>query len=192
MIKCRIAIFASGNGTNAYKLINYFHNHPTVEIVMLLCNKSNAPVLSKVKDPIHKIICTNQALIERGYLTSVCSTYAIDMIVLAGFLRKLPEELIQMYTHKIINIHPSLLPKYGGEGMYGLHVHQAVVDGNERETGTSIHYVSEEFDTGKIIAQFYTEVLETDTAELIMQKVLLLEHYYYPLVIENLVYSRNE
>ena len=76
--------------------------------------------------------------------------------------------------------------------MYGLHVHQAVVDGNERETGTSIHYVSEEFDTGKIIAQFYTEVLETDTAELIMQKVLLLEHYYYPLVIENLVYSRNE
>ena len=181
----KLALFASGTGSNAETIIKYFEHKTIVEIVFVLSNKAQAPIVAKAQSlGVKVIVCTNQEIEDQGFLVNLCKTYEIDYIILAGFLRKIPDELIAAFPEKIINIHPSLLPKYGGSGMYGVHVHQAVKDGNEKETGISIHYVSEEFDTGRIIAQFVVLIISEDTVESIQEKVHQLEHQHFAPTIE--------
>lgn len=183
-----IAIFASGGGSNANAICRYFDNHPSIKIVIVVSNRMHAGVhevaqmhnipsitfkIDDWKNPIH--------IIE--YLNMI----QVDFIILAGFLIKIPTEIIECFPERIINIHPSLLPKYGGRGMYGHHVHQAVFDNKEQESGITIHVVNEQYDKGKIIFQTSREITSLKNPEEIAQKILQLEHHYYPLVIENYV-----
>ncbi len=188
MKKFQLALFASGNGSNALNLIAHFRNHERIEIAFLLCNCSDAPVVSKSKEQgISTIVCTNTEAAEATYLRNLCESYSINFIVLAGYLRLIPADFVSSFPNKIVNIHPSLLPKYGGKGLYGNHVHQAVLDAKEKESGISIHFVNEHFDEGALIAQFYCKVDLTDTLDSLRTKIQLLELYYYPLVIEKVL-----
>jgi phosphoribosylglycinamide formyltransferase-1 len=176
----KIAIFASGTGTNAEFIIRYFANYPSVEVVFVLSNKEQAPIVSKANSfGVSVIVCSNKDVEDATFLVHLCDSKEIDYIILAGFLRKIPDTLVAAYPEKIINIHPSLLPKYGGAGMYGRNVHAAVYAEKEKETGISIHYVSEEFDSGRIIAQYSVAITDTDTVESIQEKVHQLEHQHF-------------
>lgn len=181
----KIALFASGTGSNAETIIRFFEQHPTIEVVFVLSNKEQAPIVEKAKSlGVQVVICSNNDVEDASYLVNLCKNQAIDYIILAGFLRKIPDSLIAAYPEKIINIHPSLLPKYGGAGMYGKFVHEAVLKAQEKETGITIHFVSEEFDSGRIIAQFSVPVLMNDTIETIQKKVHQLEHQHFAPMIE--------
>ncbi len=181
----KIALFASGTGSNAETIIRFFEYHLAIEIVFVLSNNEQAPIVEKAKSlGVPLVICTNHQVENSTYLVELCKSYAIDYIILAGFLRKIPDSLIVTYPEKIINIHPSLLPKFGGKGMYGKFVHEAVLAAQEKETGISIHYVSEEFDAGRIIAQFAIPVLKHDTVVTIQKKVHQLEHQHFAPTIE--------
>lgn len=175
-----LAIFASGNGTNALNIIEYFKDHNNINICVVICNKIDAPIVSKSPIPVE--ICMNGD-IESDYLGDMCDKWSIDGIILAGFLRKIPKYLIERYDNKILNIHPSLLPKYGG--MYGRKIHESVSINGDDITGITIHYVNEEYDKGVIIAQYET-TLEEKTIEEIEYKIHQLEMKYYPIVIENI------
>lgn len=186
MKKSRLAIFASGNGSNAETIIKYFQDHKTVEVGVLLCNNSNALVIERAKK--FKIPVRIFDRIQFQQIDSVISwskENEITHIVLAGFLLLIPEKLINVFPDRIVNIHPSLLPKFGGKGMYGMKVHEAVAAGSEQETGITIHLVNAHYDEGKILAQAKCPVLPTDDAKVIAGKVTKLEHEYYPKVIEN-------
>ncbi len=181
----RIAIFASGAGTNAEKIIVHLQQHSFIQVAVVVCNKPEAGVLSIAAS--HQI---PTLLIEKehffrgdGYLPEL-SNYGVDFIVLAGFLWKIPEALIAAYPNKIINIHPALLPKYGGKGMYGMRVHEAVIAAGEKESGITIHYVNEHFDEGEPIFQARCPIEPTDTPESLAQKVHALEHRHFPEVVE--------
>lgn len=180
-----LALFASGTGSNALSIIQHFEGNPKVNVAFILCNKTTAPIVERAKS-LHQrvILCTNAEVEQPHFLVNLCKENEIDLIILAGFLRKIPTNLILAYPEKIINIHPSLLPKFGGAGMYGAHVHQAVKDANEKETGISIHYVSEEFDTGRIIAQFSVLLNSQDTIVTIQEKVQKLEQIHFARIIE--------
>jgi phosphoribosylglycinamide formyltransferase-1 len=187
----KIALFASGTGSNAEKIIQYFAQSTLVEVVFVLSNKDNAPIVSSAKAMgVFVIVCTNTEIEDPSFLVNLCNDYDIKYIILAGFLRKIPDTLIATFPEKIINIHPSLLPKYGGAGMYGTYVHQAVRDAKESETGITIHYVSEEFDSGRIIAQYKVALIEKDTVEIIQAKVHQLEHLYFAPTIEKELLNR--
>ena len=176
----KIALFASGAGSNAEKIIQYFAQSTLVEVVFVLSNKENAPIVSSAKAlGVSVILCTNTEIEDPSFLVRLCKEQDIKYIILAGFLRKIPDTLIATFPEKIINIHPSLLPKYGGAGMYGRYVHAAVYAAKEKETGISIHYVSEEFDSGRIIAQYSVAITDTDTVESIQEKVHQLEHQHF-------------
>lgn len=181
----KIAIFASGTGSNAETIIRFFEHHDLVQVVFVLSNKAKAPIVEKAKSlGVSVVTCSNHQVEDSTYLVGICQNDAIDYIILAGFLRKIPDALIAAYPEKIINIHPSLLPKFGGAGMYGKFVHEAVLAANEKQTGISIHYVSEEFDSGRIIAQFSVPLLTDDTVETIQEKVHQLEHQHFAPTIE--------
>jgi phosphoribosylglycinamide formyltransferase-1 len=185
MNKLAIAIFASGTGSNAVNLINYFKNHATVEVKVVMCNKSDAVVLEKAKNlGVEAVFMNNSIFEDATLLNEELQKRGIDWIILAGFLRKIPAQLIAVFQDRIINIHPSLLPKYGGKGMYGMHVHQAVVAAGEKKSGISIHLVNEEFDKGRILAQFETALDSNDTAETVAAKIHELEQRYFPQVVE--------
>lgn len=183
-----ISIWASGSGTNAENIILKFKNHPFIRIKMIVTNNPSAGVIQraeKLKKTIH--IIPKSVLYEKVHrVIELLKEEEIDLIVLAGFLLKVPKEIIQEYPNKIINIHPALLPKYGGKGFYGNHVHAAVLQNKEKETGITIHYVNEEYDEGQIIMQSKCPVLETDTEETLAQKVHQLEYEFYPKVIEQI------
>jgi phosphoribosylglycinamide formyltransferase-1 len=184
-MKFRLAIFASGTGSNAARLIDYFTGHPNFEVSFVLTNKPQAPVVNKtVQRGIKLISCTNQEIDQSDYLVHLCKNEKVDYIVLAGFLRKIPADFIRYFDKHIINLHPSLLPKFGGSGMFGLNVHIAVKEAGETESGITIHYVSEHFDEGQRIAQFFTPIYSTDTIEQIQVKIQQLEQIYFPIVIE--------
>jgi phosphoribosylglycinamide formyltransferase 1 len=188
MIRKRILIFASGKGSNAMNLIEYFKNKDEIEIVGIVSNNSEAEVLKSARSKkITSYFIENSAIGEAGFLVNFCNDKQIDLIVLAGFLKKIPADLIQKMQNKIVNIHPSLLPKYGGKGMYGLHVHEAVKLANEKETGITIHFVDEVYDTGKIIEQYKCEIVEEDSVFDIQKKVQYLEKVHFPKVIEKVV-----
>lgn len=183
----RIAIFASGSGSNAVKMLEFFKNSNQIEVGLLLTNNKDAGVLEKTKDTVEQVIITNEEAKDGDYLKSIMHNYNIDYIVLAGYLRKIPDSLIQAFPKEIINIHPALLPKYGGKGMYGMNVHKAVHDNKEKETGITIHLVNEEYDKGKVLAQYKIRVSPDDTPEEIQKKVLKIEHEYFSQVVESYI-----
>lgn len=187
MHSLNIALFASGTGTNAINIIRFFEGKPRVSIPFLLCNKANAPVIEKALElGTRVIVLTNEEVADDKILISICQDFNIDYIVLAGYLRKIPTGFVSAYPEKIINIHPALLPKFGGEGMYGKFVHQAVLDAKETQTGITIHFVNEEYDKGRIIAQFQTDLNETETVDSIVAKIHVLEQRHFPQTLLNL------
>jgi phosphoribosylglycinamide formyltransferase-1 len=186
----RIVIFASGSGTNAENIIQYFKIKNNAEIVMILANKKDALVLDRANNhKISSLYFNKTAFYETKHILNLMLSVKPDLIVLAGFLWKFPENIINMFPDKIINIHPALLPKYGGKGMYGMHIHTAIVQNKESETGITIHYVNEHYDEGNIIFQAKTKVLPSDSAEDIAKKVHKLEYKHFPKIIEQLLYD---
>lgn len=185
MGKKRVAIFASGSGSNAMNLINYFEGHSEIEIAFVLTNNSSAGIIEKVKSiGMEMIELDNEDVASSEVLISICEDANIDWIVLAGYLRLIPGDFIDRYENRMINLHPALLPKYGGKGMYGQHVHKAVVEQGERESGITIHFVNKEFDEGRIIAQFTCAVHPEDNASDVDRKIRILEQSYLPVVVE--------
>ncbi|HEX3025173.1 MAG TPA: phosphoribosylglycinamide formyltransferase [Chitinophagaceae bacterium] len=183
--KFNIAIFASGTGTNARKIIHHFTHNNSVKIALVVSNKADAGVLQIAKESGIPGLIIDKERFFRGdaYLNELYAAQ-INFIVLAGFLWKIPSALIAAYPNKIINIHPALLPKYGGKGMYGHFVHEAVINSKEKESGITIHYVDEKYDHGKTIFQITCPVLETDTPDTLAQRIHQLEHQYFPVIIE--------
>ena len=184
----RIVIFASGNGTNAENIIKYFQKTSFAKVVLVLSNKKNAKVLNraeKLNVQAHSF-SKEELLSEEGVLKTLQKSNP-DLIVLAGFLLKFPEHIIKEFPYKVINIHPALLPKYGGKGMYGNFVHEAVLKNKEVETGISIHYINENYDEGAIIFQKSVEICLEDTADTIAEKIHKLEHEWFPKIIEEVL-----
>ncbi|MBQ5784016.1 MAG: phosphoribosylglycinamide formyltransferase [Bacteroidales bacterium] len=189
-----IAIFASGNGSNAESLTKYFNNGNTANVKLIVCNNKNALVLQRAKNlNIEALIMPKEHLCSENpvELLEILESRKIDYIVLAGYLLKIPLALVNKYTHKIINIHPALLPKYGGKGMYGMNIHKAVVEAKEKETGITIHLIDEIYDNGKIIFQTTCSVEPDDTPEIVAKKISLLEQTYFPKVVEEYILSGN-
>ena len=187
-MKRRIAIFASGTGSNALNLITYFSEHPLAEVVLLVSNNPNAGALQHAaRLNVPSAVFDKAAFNRPEIILSCLQQHGIDLIVLAGFLLHIPTFLVEAFPQSIINLHPALLPKFGGKGMYGMHVHRAVKEAGETLTGITIHYINEHYDEGMIIAQYSCPVEADDTPETIAQKVHRLEYRYYPLVIEQLL-----
>lgn len=184
----RIAIFASGSGSNAENIANYFSKSREVDISLFLTNNANAFVLERAKKlGIKSKVFTKDEFLKTDDILRFLLENDINFIVLAGFLLKMPENIIKVFPNKIINIHPALLPKYGGKGMYGDNVHKAVVDAKEQESGITIHYVNENYDEGKIIFQAKCEVLASDSYQDVAKKIHELEYEYFPKVIQSLL-----
>jgi phosphoribosylglycinamide formyltransferase-1 len=182
----RIAIFASGSGTNAKNIIKYFQGNKSAEVVLVLSNNPDAFVLNRASDlNVKTIIFDKDQLNDPDWGFENLSNLELDLIVLAGFLWKFPTHLLNMFQNKVLNIHPALLPKYGGKGMYGTNVHKAVVANRETESGITIHYVNEHYDEGAIIFQAKCSVLQTDTFEDVAAKIHQLESNHFPEVIQN-------
>ena len=189
----RIAIFASGNGTNAENLIRFFQDNDKISVVQVLSNNPKAQVLERAKRlNVGTITFDKTALNETDEILNILKNSLPDLIVLAGFLWKFPEKILEAFPNKVINIHPALLPKYGGKGMYGKYVHQAVVNNKETETGITIHYVNEHYDEGAIIFQAKCTVEPTDTFEDVANKIHNLEIAHFPRVVESLLTANNE
>ncbi len=185
-----LAIFASGTGSNAQKIIDYFRAHPHIRVALVVSNKQDAPVLDIARaNGIETIVLRRQDFYETEQLLQELRDRQIDFIVLAGFLWLIPPYLVRAFDRRIINIHPALLPKYGGKGMYGMHVHEAVKAADEHETGITIHYVNEKYDDGDIILQKKCVLAPEDTSQEIARKVQALEHRYFAPVIEQLLQS---
>lgn len=188
MEKKRLAIFASGSGSNAINLIKHFDEHPMIETAFVLTNIAKAGIIDKAERAGVKIIVlTNTDVSSSTVLDSICKEENVSWIVLAGYLRLVPSNFIDRFENKIINLHPALLPKFGGKGMFGQNVHRAVVESGEKESGITIHFVNKEFDKGQIIAQFRCNVSQEDTAEDIDKKIRVLEQSYLPVVVENTI-----
>ena len=184
----KIAVLASGSGTNAENIIRYFREKSSACVALVLTNRQNAFVLERSRGLEVPCFYFPKSDWENGEaILSVLREHDIDFVVLAGFLARVPDLILHAYPNKIINIHPSLLPKFGGKGMYGGHVHEAVVAAGETETGITIHYLNEHFDEGEIIVQYKCPVLLQDTAEDVAKKVHALEYEYYPKVIGGLL-----
>ncbi|MBC7383484.1 MAG: phosphoribosylglycinamide formyltransferase [Bacteroidia bacterium] len=182
-----LVLFASGSGSNAENVVKYFKQHPSVKISALFCNNAKAGVIAKMDALEVPVVVFNKALFEdSAQFLSHVSSYKPDYIILLGFLWKIPVYLVKAYAGKIINLHPALLPKYGGSGMYGRHVHHAVKQSGDTETGITLHRVNEHYDEGEVIAQFKCLVEPTDTIEIIAEKIHLLEQEHVPAVIKSL------
>lgn len=185
MSNFRICIFASGSGTNAEAIIKYFQHHSSIKVELILSNNPTAAVLEKAKKAnVESVVLTKSQFSESDEVVQLLQAHGITHLVLAGFLLLIPKNLIAAFPNKIINIHPALLPKFGGKGMYGLKVHEAVKKAGEKETGITIHEVNEKYDEGKILFQASCEVLPSDTPQQIAAKVQALEHENYPRVVE--------
>ncbi len=187
-MKKRIAIFASGSGSNAQKIMEYFKKHQDAEIAIVLTNNSEAYVLQRADNfeiPSH--IFDKHEFYKTDDIVKLLKNLQINLIVLAGFLWLIPDNLLKAFPNKIINIHPALLPKYGGKGMYGDKVHQAILDAGEEESGITIHYINEQFDEGESIHQSRFKIEQGDDIEMIKFKGQQLEHLHYPKVVEQLL-----
>lgn len=187
-MKKRIAIFASGSGSNAQKIMEYFKKHQDAEVALVLTNNPEAYVLQRADNfevPSH--IFDKQEFYNSDEIVGLLKNLQIDLIVLAGFLWLIPQNLIAAFPNRIINIHPALLPKYGGKGMYGDKVHKAVLSAKEEESGISIHFVNEHFDEGEMIHQSRFKIEKGDDLEMIKFKGQQLEHLHYPKVVEQIL-----
>jgi len=183
----KIVIFASGSGTNAENIIKYFADSKNVKISFVFSNKSDAKVLEKAKNLKIATDFFSKTDLNEGKVLQKLNLIQPDLIVLAGFLLKLPKNIIETYPNKIINIHPALLPKYGGKGMYGMNIHKTVVENKEKETGISIHFVNEHYDEGAIIFQQKVKLSDGETPEDVAAKIHELEQQFFPKVIEKLL-----
>jgi phosphoribosylglycinamide formyltransferase-1 len=182
-----IVIFASGSGSNAIKIYEYFHKNQSVKIGALYCNKRSASVIQKFQNTEIKTIVFKKNNLEDGSVLKTLLNLNPSLIILAGFLLKMPAEIINSFKNRIINIHPALLPSYGGKGMYGMNIHGSVVENNEPFSGLTIHYVNKDYDKGAIIFQKKVELSKNESAETLYKKILKLEHLHYPQVIEKLL-----
>ncbi|WP_159466906.1 phosphoribosylglycinamide formyltransferase [Dyadobacter sp. 3J3] len=188
----RIAIFASGSGSNAEKICEYFEGRADVQINLILTNNPQAGVIQRArKFQIPVVVFDRKTFYETERVLEILKNNQIDLIVLAGFMMLIPASLLETYSEKMVNIHPALLPKYGGKGMYGHFVHEAVVANAEKESGITIHFVNENYDEGNIIFQASCEVTETDTPDNVAKKVQVLEHEHFPRVIDEVVSKLN-
>ncbi len=185
-----LVLFASGSGSNVENIAAYFREDPRIRVQGVLCNNPGAGVVDRCKRHGLPLYCFNRpAWQQKDGLLHLLRGLEPDLIVLAGFLWKVPAEMVRAYPEKIINIHPALLPKFGGKGMYGMHVHEAVLEKGERESGITIHFVNEAYDEGAIIRQEKVAVSEGETPESLAGKIHELEYRYYPLVIANLLFG---
>jgi phosphoribosylglycinamide formyltransferase 1 len=189
----RIAIFASGAGSNAARIIEYFKNHEQTGIAVIVCNNPSAGVLQiAAREKIPALIIEKEQFFRGDGYVPFLQSQRINFIVLAGFLWKIPSTILTAFPNSIINIHPALLPNYGGKGMYGLNVHTAVLNAGDKVSGITIHYVDDHYDNGDIIFQDKCEVLPSDTPESLAEKVHRLEHQHFPRVIDQVVSLRNQ
>lgn len=181
----RLALFASGNGTNVQRLCEYFQDHENIRPVVLFCNRKGAFVLERAKQlDVPAVQITGKLLNDEAFMRQKLQEFQVTHIVLAGFLSLVPPFLIKAYHNKIINIHPALLPKFGGKGMYGMHVHEAVVKAGEKESGITVHLIDEHYDKGTTLFQAKCAVESTDDAEAVAARIHELEQRYFPLAIE--------
>ncbi|MDA8874076.1 phosphoribosylglycinamide formyltransferase [Winogradskyella sp.] len=184
----RIVIFASGSGSNAENLIKFFQDSDHASVIQIFCNNPHAKVLDRAKRLGVSALSFNRvAFTKTDDVLDILKATEPDLIVLAGFLWKFPEHILKCFENKVINIHPALLPKYGGKGMYGMNVHNAIIQNNESETGITIHYVNENYDEGAIIFQVKCQVSKQDTAQDVAAKIHKLEMEYFPKVVEQLL-----
>lgn len=184
----RLAIFASGNGTNAQRIIEYFSGHPTITVKLVLSNKPDAGVVDRAKNlGVETMVFNRLSFYETWMVPEKLTSCRIDFIILAGFLWLIPKNILTAYPGRIINIHPALLPKYGGKGMFGNSVHEAVIAAGDPESGITIHHVDENYDEGRIIFQAKCTITEKDTPESLAVKVHQLEYRHFPEVIEQTV-----
>ena len=184
----RIAIFASGAGSNAQKIIDHFRDHSIIKVALIVCNKPGAGVLDiAAREKIPSIIIDKEKFFRGNGYVDELKQEGIDFIVLAGFLWKIPASLLRAWPHKMVNIHPALLPGYGGKGMYGAFVHKAVIEARDKESGISIHFVDDIYDHGQVIFQARCAITADDTPETLAQKIHQLEHLYYPRIIEKTI-----
>lgn len=188
----RIAILASGSGTNAQRLIEHFAQHPAVRVAVVGCDKPQAGVVQRAWDLGVPCYLFGSSELKNGDLLRELRGQGITLVVLAGFLRLLPVELIAAFPRRIVNIHPALLPKYGGKGMYGDRVHAAVISAGEKESGITIHLVNEHYDEGEVLFQAKCPVEASDTSSSLAARIHELEHAHYPAVVEKLVMGRVE
>lgn len=188
--KLRIALFASGEGSNAEAIVHYFVGHPVIEVALMVCNRDTAGVyarMAKYRIPCHTIGKAEwQPGSDGKQVLDMMHRESINLIVLAGFLAYIPEAVVKAYEGRIVNIHPSLLPLYGGKGMWGHHVHEAVIAAHDTVSGITIHHVSEKLDNGDIIFQAQCEVYPNDTPDTLAERIHQLEHEHYPRIVEQL------
>ena len=187
----RLSIFVSGNGTNLQRIAEYFSNNPEVEIANVVCNNPQAYSIERAKKLGIPLRMITREEFKSGAFIKELQNLGIDLIVLAGFLWKLPENLVKAFPKKIVNIHPALLPKYGGKGFYGEHVHEAVVAAKEAQSGITVHYVNELYDSGEIILQARVSLDESETPDSLAAKIHQLEQAYFPVAIEQVLFSQN-
>jgi len=186
----RIAVFASGNGTNAERLIRYFRDSNDVEISLVLSNNASAGVLKRAeKLGVKSVVFSRQEFVENAEVDRLLQDNKIDFIILAGFLWLIPDFIIKGFPDRIVNIHPALLPKYGGKGMFGMNVHNSVINNGEKQSGISIHYVNSKYDEGQIIFQAKVNIVDKETAETLAAKIHLLEYEHFPIIIEEVLMS---
>ncbi len=184
----KIAIFASGSGSNAENIIKFFKNDPQNSVIGVFCNKPDAFVLERARRlNIPAFVFNKEDFYRSDRILSQMSELGVDLIVLAGFLWKVPEPIIDAYEYRIINIHPALLPRYGGKGMYGMHVHEAVIAAGEKESGITVHYVNRHYDKGAAIFQARCEVTPEDTPDSLAAKIHDLEYEYFPKVVKQVL-----
>ena len=184
----KLAIFASGSGSNAENICNYFANSSDIEVVLMCTNKRDAYIVKRAeKLDIPVVFISKSELNNFDNLHKKLQSVKVDIIILAGFLLKLPAIMIEYYPNRILNIHPSLLPKYGGKGMYGNKVHKAVLENKETESGISIHFVNQNYDEGEIVLQEKCVISEDETLETLTEKIHQLEHNYFPIAIEKIL-----
>jgi len=184
----KIAVFASGSGTNAERIIEHFNKTFDKKVTLVVTNNPRAYVMKRARRlSVPCIVFTRSDLVENNRVMEILEEFGIDFIVLAGFLWLIPLKIIKAYPNRIINIHPALLPKYGGKGMYGMHVHEAVLQNHDSVSGITIHYVNEEYDSGDIIFQATCPVYPDDTPEILARRVHQLEYEHYPIVIGEVI-----
>lgn len=183
-----IAIFASGSGSNAENIVRYFKSHPSISVSLILTNKADAFVIERARKlDIPSMVFSKKEMNETNLVLNLLKENKIDWIILAGFLLKVPDNIIAAFPDRILNIHPALLPKYGGKGMYGSRVHEAVVAAGEKESGITIHLVNDHYDEGQIVFQASCPVLASDSADDVAAKVHALEYEHFPRVIEDII-----
>lgn len=184
----KLAIFGSGSGSNAENIYNYFRSSVDVKVVLICTNKKESFIVSRAeKLNIPVVFTSNSALQNFSGLKKTLASYAVDYVVLAGFLLKIPTVMIKAFPNRIINIHPSLLPDYGGKGMYGVNVYKAVLGNNEKEAGITIHFVNEDYDKGEIVLQKRFLLSKNETLDSLSEKIHTLEFQYYPKTIEKII-----